>query len=139
MQYIYYRIKQLCIKLVIKTSLYYDTSQRNIKITHTHIVFQRVTNRLPMRIQKYKTLQLSSYTQSNVRLLQTETNTRGLVYTTKIQAFFRRIFIHPSIHCVVCLSYYGSVVSSKASSKQSAMYCFLFQFPTSFLSLKFIQ
>jgi hypothetical protein len=24
MQYIYYRIKELCIKLVIKTSLYYD-------------------------------------------------------------------------------------------------------------------
>jgi hypothetical protein len=33
MKYIYYRIKELCIKLVIKTSLYYDSRSENHQIT----------------------------------------------------------------------------------------------------------
>jgi hypothetical protein len=48
-------------------------------------------------------------------------------------------FINSSIHSVSILSYDRSIDSFKASSSQSAKWCFLFQFTASFLFLKVIK
>jgi hypothetical protein len=41
MQYIYYRIKELCIRLVIKTSLYYDARSEKHKKVKRHVIALR--------------------------------------------------------------------------------------------------
>ena len=49
MEHVYfYRIKELCIKLVIETSLYYDPGQKNIKLVTTWYIWQGAIFQVPV-------------------------------------------------------------------------------------------
>jgi hypothetical protein len=48
----YYRIKKLCIKLVIKTSLYYDARSKNIKLRKILVKIVGVPAEIPRIVEK---------------------------------------------------------------------------------------